>query len=333
MKELQNWFKEKNIILTHGDSDGICSGAIAKTAYPDAYVYFTSPVSLLDKLRFIDEVETLIICDIAIDERYCSELYSVLNKFAEKCNLYYIDHHPFPKDYKKEDWFYHDTEVCSSELTYRVFENRLNRDMRRVAIYGAIGDFSDNTPHIKKWVRDWDKRGLYFQAGALIQAIIHKGREYEFKRKLLEPLSNDIIPSNIPGLLELARDAAINEEMVRVFVKENVKVLKNSAYIVNPNNSISKAAIYAASYGRREVGIAAEYRDRKGVYDLSIRSRGEVDVNRLLRSVAPKFGGSGGGHPLAAGARIPEKFLNAFLRTFDKKLGEAKEIMNKRNAD
>ncbi|MDD3318098.1 MAG: DHH family phosphoesterase, partial [Methanosarcina sp.] len=63
------------------------------------------------------------------------------------------------------------------------------------------------------------------------------------------------------------------------------------------------------------------------------RSRGEVDVNRLLRSVAPKFGGSGGGHPLAAGARIPEKFLNAFLRTFDKKLGEAKEIMNKRNAD
>lgn len=331
MKELQNWFKEKTLILTHGDSDGICSGAIAKTAYPDAYVYFTSPVSLLDKLRFIEDVETLIICDIAIDERYCSELHSVLNKFAEKCDLYYIDHHPLPKNYVKEDWFYHNTEVCSSELTYRVFENRLSRDMRRVAIYGAIGDFCDNTPHIKNWVRDWDKRSLYFQAGTLIQAIIHKGREYEFKRELLEPLSNDVIPSNIPGLLELAREAAINEEKNRLFVKENVEALENSAYIVNPNNSISKAAIYAASYGRREVGIAAEYRDRKGVYDLSIRSRGEIDINRLLRSVAPKFGGSGGGHPLAAGARIPEKFLNAFLRTFDKKLGEAKEMMNNRS--
>lgn len=331
MKELQNWFKEKTLILTHGDSDGICSGAIAKTAYPDAYVYFTSPVSLLDKLRFIEDVETLIICDIAIDERYCSELHSVLNKFAEKCDLYYIDHHPLPKNYVKEDWFYHNTEVCSSELTYRVFENRLSRDMRRVAIYGAIGDFCDNTPHIKNWVRDWDKRSLYFQAGTLIQAIIHKGREYEFKRELLEPLSNDVIPSNIPGLLELAREAAINEEKNRLFVKENVEALENSAYIVNPNNSISKAAIYAASYGRREVGIAAEYRDRKGVYDLSIRSRGEIDINRVLRSVAPKFGGSGGGHPLAAGARIPEKFLNAFLRTFDKKLGEAKEMMNNRS--
>jgi RecJ-like exonuclease len=331
MKEIPTRLNEKTLILTHGDSDGICSGAIAKTAYPDAYVYFTSPVSLLDKLDLIENVKTLIICDIAIDERRCSELYSILNKFARKCNLYYIDHHPLPGKCKKEDWFYHDVEACSSELTYRVFEDLLSRDMRRVAIYGAIGDFYDNTPHVKNWVKDWDKRSLYFQAGTLIQAIIHKGKDYDFKRDLLEPLSNDVIPSNIPGLLELAREAAINEEKIRLFVKENVKVLNNSAYIVNTNNSISKAAIYAASYGQREVGIAAEYRERKDAYDLSIRSRGTVDVNRLLRSVAPEFGGSGGGHPLAAGARIPEDSLEAFLMAFDKKLGEANEVKHNGN--
>ncbi len=326
MKELQNWSKAKTIILTHGDSDGICSGAIAKAAYPDAYVYFTNPVSLLDKIKYIENVKTLIVCDIAIDERNCSELHSVLNRFAEKCSLYYIDHHPLPESCEKESWFYHDIEACSSELTYRLFENRLNRDIRRIAIYGAIGDFCDNTAHVKSWIKDWDKRSLYFQAGTLTQAVLYKGREYEFKRKLLEPLSKDIIPSNIPQLLDLAKEAAINEEEIRLFVKENVEVLKNSAYIVNTNNSISKAAIYAASYGRREVGIAAKYRERKRVYDLSIRSRGEIDVNRLLRSVAPGLGGSGGGHPLAAGARIPENSLNTFLKDFDMKLGEAKEM-------
>jgi single-stranded-DNA-specific exonuclease len=331
MKESQNQLKAKTLILTHGDSDGICSGAIAKTAYPDAYVYFTSPVNLLDKLSLIEDVETLIICDIALDERHCSRLYPLLNEFAEKCNLYYIDHHPLPNNYGKEDWFYHDIEACSSELTYRLFEDRLNRDMRRVAIYGAIGDFCDNTPHVKSWVKDWDKRNLYFQAGTLIQAIFHKGKDYEFKRNLLDPLSKDIIPSNIPDLLEFAREAAINEEKIRLFVKENVRVLRNSAYIVNTNNSISKAAIYAASYGQREVGIAAEYRERKGAYDLSIRSRGDVDVNRLLRSIAPKFGGSGGGHPLAAGARIPENFLDAFLRAFDTELREANEVNHNGN--
>ncbi|AKB43627.1 DHHA1 domain-containing protein [Methanosarcina vacuolata] len=323
MKELENRIKAKTLVLTHGDSDGICSGAIAKTAYPDAYVYFTNPSNLLEKLRLIQDVKTLIICDIAIDERNCSELHTALREFAETSDLYYIDHHPLPKSCEKESWFYHDIEACSSELTYRVFEDRLDRDMRRVAIYGAIGDFCDNTPCLKNWVKDWDKRNLYFQAGTLTQAILYKGRDYEFKRKLLEPLSKDIIPSNIPELLKLAREAAINEEKLRLFVKYNVEVLRNSAYIVNTNNSISKAAIYAASYGRREVGIAAEYRERKVAYDLSIRSRGEVDVNNILRSVAPRFGGSGGGHPLAAGAQIPEDSLNAFLRAFDKELGEA----------
>lgn len=329
MPEVQERLKAKTLILTHGDSDGICSGAIAKNAYPNAYVYFTSPVSLLEKLDLIEEVETLIICDIAIDERYCSELFSTLSKFADECNLYYIDHHPLPENCgEKKAWLYHDTEACSSELTYRTFESRLDRDIRRVAIYGAIGDFWDNSPYVKKWEKDWDKRNLYFQAGTLIQAILYKGKDYEFKRRLLEPLSKDIIPSSIPGLLELARDGAINEERLRLFVKENVKTLKNSAYVVNTNNSLSKAAIYAASYGQKDVGIAAEYRDRKNAYDLSIRSRGNVDVNKILRLLTPKFGGSGGGHPLASGARIPEASLNAFLKAFDIKLGEASDREN-----
>ena len=145
MKESQNQLKAKTLILTHGDSDGICSGAIAKTAYPDAYIYFTSPVNLLDKLSLIEDVETLIICDIALDERHCSRLYPLLNEFAEKCNLYYIDHHPLPNNYGKEDWFYHDIEACSSELTYRLFEDRLNRDMRRVAISTELLEISATT--------------------------------------------------------------------------------------------------------------------------------------------------------------------------------------------
>lgn len=322
MNEFQDKLKAKTLILTHGDSDGICSGAIEKTAYPDAYVYFTSPVNLLEKLSLIESVDTLIICDIALDERHCSELYPALIEFSKKCSLHYIDHHPLPENYGKESWFFHDTEASSSELTYRFFEERLNRDVRRVAIYGAIGDFCDSTPCVKSWLKDWDKRNLYFQAGTLTQAILHKGKEYDFKRSLLEPLSKDIIPSNIPGLLEFAREAAVNEEKIRLLVKARVQVLRNSAYVVNTNNSISKAAIYAASYGQKEVGIAAEYRERKGAYDLSIRSRGKADINRLLRIIAPKFGGSGGGHPQAAGARIPEDSLSVFLRCFDEKLGK-----------
>ena len=88
MKESQDRLKAKTLILTHGDSDGICSGAIAKTAYPDAYVYFTSPVNLLAKLSLIESVETLIICDIALDEGHSSELYPALIDFAKKSAIF-----------------------------------------------------------------------------------------------------------------------------------------------------------------------------------------------------------------------------------------------------
>ncbi|MDD4331824.1 MAG: DHHA1 domain-containing protein [Methanosarcinaceae archaeon] len=324
MKNLKQNPKIKTLILTHGDSDGICAGAIARSAFPDSYVYFTSPVNLLEKLNYAWAFERLIICDLAIEERNCKQLYSSLKTFAEKRKLYYIDHHPLPACCPTFDWLYHDAGVCASELTYRTFEPLLSRELKRLAIYGAIGDYCESTPHIEKWLKDWDKRGLYFQAGTLIQAILRAGRNYRFKRELLEPLSKDVIPSKIPGLLELARKAALNEEELRLLVKKNVSLLPNSAYVLNTNNSLSKAALYAASCGGKLVGIAAEYREKKKVYDLSLRARGPVDINKILREIAPKYGGSGGGHPFAAGARLPKNKLKSFLHTFDREIGKTR---------
>ncbi|MBN2488927.1 MAG: DHH family phosphoesterase [Methanosarcinaceae archaeon] len=323
MKYIENEIRTDSLILTHGDSDGICSGAIAKSAYPEAHVYFTSPVNLLKKLDFVKKFKNIIICDIAVDERTHKQLYRRLDELATDCNLVYIDHHPLPHVRWDADWFYHDLSPCASELTYRVLEDRLSRDMRRVAIYGAIGDFCDDTSLIMDWTRDWDKRTLYFQAGTLIQSIFYGGRNYDFKRNLIEPLSHDTIPSMIPDLLNFARDASELEEKLRIYVKAHVKKLNNIAYIVNANGYMSKSAIYASSYGGKEVGISAEYRRRKHAYDISIRSKGFVDVNRIVRSVTKRLGGTGGGHPVAAGARVPEDSFDEFLHEFDKAIGRA----------
>jgi single-stranded-DNA-specific exonuclease len=316
--------KHETLILTHGDSDGVCSGAIAKCAYPESDVYFTSPVGVIDDLKTADAYNNIIICDIAVDERLCSSLYKRLEELAEHSNLYYIDHHPLPDNCFDVDWLHHDIKVCGSELTYKVFEKRLNRDMRRVAIYGAIGDYYDNTPSIKKWTLDWDKRSLFFQAGTLIQALIFAGRDYDFKRKALYPLSHNIIPSEIHDVLYFAKLGSKLEESLRHRIKKHVKVLDNIAYVVDPKGYMSKSAIYAASSGMRGVGISAEYRHRKHVYDMSLRSRDKVDLNMILREVAPQFGGTGGGHASAAGARIPRESFEDFLHELDKAISREK---------
>lgn len=306
-----------SIIFTHGDCDGICSGAIVKKALEHSDVFFTSPVSLLDELNSLEkEYENIAICDIAIDERTYPQLKKKLNELADISTVVYLDHHPLSERRYDGAWFYHDT-CSSSELAYRIFEKKLNRDVRRVAIYGAIGDFSE-TAVVRKWMRDWDKRTLYFYAGALIQGITYAGRDYDYKRRIVDGLSDDIPPFQIDGLLEAAVTASKKEEEIRIIVKKNVTKLRNLAYVVDINGYMSKAAIYAAAYGNAPVGVSCEYRAHKHVYDLSIRLRnGGVDLNAVLRRVALSHGGTGGGHPFAGGARIPGKNLEAFLYDLD----------------
>ena len=306
-----------SIIFTHGDCDGICSGAIVKSALPDSTVFFTSPVSLLGELNNLTEsYESIVICDIAIDEKTCMPLEKKLNELAEDSKVVYIDHHPLPEKGYNADWFYHDT--CStSEQAYRIFERKLSRDMRRIAIYGAIGDFSE-TAVVKKWEHDWDMRTLYFYAGALIQGITYAGRDYDYKRRILYALSEDMPPPEIEGLLEAAIIASRKEEEIRILVRQRVVKLRKLAYVVDINGYMSKAAIYAASYGNALVGVSCEYRAHKHVYDLSIRLRnGGVDLNAILRRISLSHGGTGGGHPFAGGARIPKKELEAFLHDLD----------------
>ena len=310
-----------SIILTHGDCDGICSGAIIKSTLAEPEIFFTSPVSLLSDLNSLPgKYDTIVICDIAIDERTYPELNEKLNELAEVSSVFYIDHHPLPKRRYTKNWFYHDT--CStSEMAYRIFARKLSRDMRRVAIYGAIGEFAE-TDVIKKWERDWDKRTIYFFAGTLVQGIIEAGRNYDYKRDILNALAEDIPPPEIEGLLDSAITASRKEEHIRALVRQKVIRLRNLSYVVDINGYMSKAAIYAASYGNTSIGVSCEYRPHKHVYDLSLRPRGcEVDLNSILRTVAVSHGGTGGGHHFAGGARIPKKHLEAFLYDLDDALG------------
>ena len=308
-----------SIIFSHGDSDGICSASIAKNAFYHSDVYFTSPVNLLDKLNSMSEgYDNIIICDIAVDERTHEALFEKINKLCEVSNVYYIDHHPIPYSTWGGEWFYHDENVCTSEIAYQTFEAMLGRDIRRVSIYGAIGDYADNTSRIKEWCRDWDKRALYFQAGTLVQATIFVGRDHNIKRKIVDNLSKDILPSEIPKLLNYAKKASLLEEELRLYVKKNVISMSLVSYVINAKGYMSKSAIYAASYGKTPIGISAEYRDKKDVYDLSLRSRNGIDINIITRKASKFAGGTGGGHPMAAGARIPSNMLEKFLTQLNK---------------
>jgi RecJ-like exonuclease len=317
----------KRLLFIHGDTDGVCSGALALYYYrnvrnQDVKIVFTHPAGLYKDLQeFMEKEADIFIADIALAEDTYTEIINLLNKLSAKNNVVYVDHHPLPTDFRLNEAsfeFIHDLNASSSELTYRLLEDNLGIDYSRIFIFGAIGDYLDETPVVKKWIDYWDKRAVYFEAGVLAQGLEATRKMYDFKRHVVEHLSLNRLPSSLSELLVKALIESQNEEEMRGRVKQNIIKLKHVSYVIEPGGSLGRAANYARIYGGTPVGVAVQFLD--DIANMSIRSDRNIDINIILRKIVKEYGATGGGHPNAAGARVKKKHLEDFLKRIDREV-------------
>ncbi len=306
-------------ILAHGDCDGICSAALALAASPGAQVFFTHPAGLLSDLNVVDG--DLVILDIAATTRHLPQLVKKLASLSEKYMVIYVDHHPLRgmEKHLKEavTELVHEEGRSASDLAFHFFRGCLNEEMSRIAVYGAIADYFDDTPSIRRLLRIWDKRELYFETGILVQGIERARRRYSFKRRIVEHLSENKLPSELPELVERAiQEAAVDEEMRKEVLRRAARY-GEIAYVLNVPWSTGKAALYARAKYDVAVGIAGEEREK--FIDLSLRTiREDLDLGAIVAEIAEKLGGVGGGLRKAAGARIPVGSFPSFVRELDR---------------
>jgi len=314
-------------VLAHGDSDGVASAALVVAALGRKYgvvnVRFTHPVGLFSDFREFARGDVVIV-DIALSEAHAAAIAREFSRYP--FNITYIDHHPPPVSISLDKLSAElvrpkgDEDISSSELTYRKYGRFLHPDYDRVALYGAIGDYADQSPWVKEALERWDKRQIYFEAGILVQGLEGSRGMHDFKRHIVEHLSKNRRPSQLSELLVRALIQAVNNEELHAWVEKNVKVIGRVAYVVNPPGSISVAATYAKGVTRSAVGIAAEEKGSTYVMSLRANSR-EINLDRVLREVTPYLGGSGGGHPSAAGARIPKHQFIKLIQVLNERLG------------
>jgi RecJ-like exonuclease len=309
-------------IFTHSDGDGICAGALALAANPNAKIFFTHPHGLLEDLGNVNEGDIIIICDIAFPEDNLQRVLNRLSTINDLGGLTYIDHHPLPEGLSSKNipgTVIHSLSASASELAYMFFQGEINPLLSRVAIYGAIADYLDDTPVICDLLRGWDKRTLYFETGILVQGIEGRKRDHDFKRSVVTHLAKNNPPDAHMKLLESAIENTRREEELIKTLREHIHVSGLVAYTLNVQFSLGKTSIYVRALTNAVVGVAGER--RKQIIDMSLRTCDvNVDLNKILRCIAPKFGGSGGGHPSAAGARIPEEKFDEFIRELNRAL-------------
>lgn len=311
----------KTIILTHGDCDGICAGAIAQAKYPGADVFFTKPVSLFHDLTNVD-ADKIVITDIALTKR---DAPMIADLFQEKGEILYFDHHVLPKTVKKSEIlkgtevFIHDTDSSASELIYRHYMKDIPRERVWIAIYGAIGDYSDDTEFVKERMLNWDRRALFFEVSTIVLGTKNERFEgYNAKRRIVKTLANGGNPSDIPGLVQSAKNAVNREFDLYGIVKRKAKTFGKIAYIKDlPSFGFrGPSALFSATARDKPLGLYVHKRDR--YVDITMRSRIKLKLNELAEDAAESVGGAGGGHSEAAGAKIPLGTFNKFLEKLNK---------------
>lgn len=312
-------------ILTHGDTDGVCSGALVSARYPKAEVWFTHPAGLLNDLKDLDAGIT-IICDVAISEKDRDEIFSKFQHISSRGELIYIDHHPLPLNTVSGDLpctkVIRNKTKSTSELTYRLFQSYIDKDLKRVALFGAISDYCDETKFVHEELEIYDKRTIYLESGLLSQCLGEAKRDHNFKRKLVRKLARRVMPSTIDKVVKMAINATKKEWRVYNKFHEKVEIIEDIAIVRDLPEGVSttKVAKFAMGATERKVGMGIKF--RKDFADMGLRKREDfpLDLNHTLRTIAPRFGGTGGGHPSAAGARIPRDSLDDFLSALAKEI-------------
>lgn len=310
--------EKKTTILCHADADGMCAAALLLARYPGSRVFFTKPVSLASDL-LETRPERAIIADIAINN---SDAEKVLEAFGKsKAEILYFDHHPIPEGTAKKQIeeavskYVHELGVSTSELAFRTYQRSLPEERVWIALYGAIADYTKESAFVQEWLKSWDMRAIYFEVSTLVMGIKEKKfSHYNDKRKIVESLSQGKNPSDIKGLVKEAKRAVTKEFELYGKVKKHAREQGKIGYVMDMMEFGFRgpSALFAATVTGRPLGLSIY--TRKNHLDITMRARDySLQLNILAAEASQPLGGAGGGHPHAAGARIPINKFEEFL--------------------
>lgn len=309
---------EDVVILTHMDVDGVCSAAIAKIAYPDAELEFAEAYYLAPTLHSIPSRDKIIVMDLGINPTQKEEVLEAFENVREVSDLVYVDHHEFPEGVTEEslpcDTIVHREGISSSELALEYFEPPLL--LENIALLGAIGDYQEDTPRMKRLITKHGERISRLETILLEQGLGASRDDPDYLSKIVGKLSEGTWPSSVPGLMKRARSALEKERKVKEHTSKNLeKVSEKVALITDvPYQATGRAATYAMRFADAEVGVGAYEGGDKMRVSMRRNDSSEADLNEIITEATFKLGGTGGGHKAAVGGRIPKEKFDEFLR-------------------
>jgi len=310
------------------DVDGVAAGIITAVALRRTG-YEAEPCAVERAEVFAPYSGALVLTDIAVDNEAARAVDSALKKGVD---VYAIDHHPWAPGYRERLNAVVNPHFCgvpkasswnAGLLAYITFRDVVP-DYDWLAAVSAYTDMCI-APWSERLVERFGYENVRAAGDALTAFIAVKGPS-ELDRILLNSTKSirDVLRDDrfkkAKYVFESAVEKYVRSPSEHALVWDEGKKLMviEAGEQYNGLRSVVSTRISVKPEFRDWV-VAVMGRDQKSQdYKVSIRCQDwekRVNVGELARKVAEKLGGAGGGHPAAAGMRIPGSKKEEFVKT------------------
>lgn len=308
-------------ILTHNDTDGVCSGAIVLRYFKKGEIFIGRAGMVHETIKlFRAKNRILVITDLSINKQYLKETTSHLTRLKKNgWKIIWLDHHIWDHDLiegisKVVDKLRIDTRFVGGELAYQEFGDN-------DVVSKKLAEIARDADMV---IRDLELTRLYVNA--------LRGCHYGIVKHMIKTLAKGVFRDS---KIEMCAEKGVEK------TKKSKEYAKNTQIIIT--NSGRRFGLIDLRGKRLSGGEVANtaielynldfsvviYRNNR----LSFYAKSDSNINLL--TVAKKLGG--GGHPTACGAALKlslkSKILSKILGRFyyPKELKEAirltKELM------
>lgn len=316
-------------IITHGDTDGICSSAVIKCLFPSIrYIDFAHPTTLANALAKLPRTNILFILDLAIDKVFTNAISSQIERLINLGTaIVYIDHHPF-SDFsmmrnKGTCLVIHDPTKAASQLAYNYVKLTSTHPIalyhaKRISIMGAMGDrflSFDSYPQLKE------------EAIMLDNSWRVRPDDSNFKRMIINELARGKLPSEITEVVESYQKAKELYPRLLENLEKNIVYEDEHMVVSKPSEDmLGFVGIALSELSQNKEKIAVAIRSQGSNTSISISARAsrkfydKLDLGKMFSELSQKMGGSGGGHALAASANLTIADYEVFVKELRNKL-------------
>ena len=323
--------RTKVICVSHKeDADGIGAASLIRQAFggETKLVDYPGLMTELGLLKNNESLKTLYICDLGLSKTNQDQFIELLAALRKKrVSITYVDHHDLDEKIKKKIHamkvkLIHNINECTTVQVYNAFKSKLTDHSAFIAACSAVTDYMEDRPIGSKLLQKFDRQFVLLEATVLTFTIVSHQKDSEYLLYLVDELSESKYPHDIPNSFEFARMQAEKISNVIQKVKDNLKLMKNLAYMEVTDSGASMVVNFVLGMSGKEVGVSYKLREDHGIYAVSIRgSRScKIHLGKIVNPLATELGGSGGGHDKACGAVIPKDKISVFLKKFNSKL-------------